>query len=478
MTDRARAERHADQVAEPMGHRPGRELHSQREVRSTYDGPDLGAGRPLHPVERARLEPALGVRLDSVRVHTDDRAAEMTDAYGAAALSTGQHVVLGRGRDPQEATPGSGAGQRAFGLLAHEVAHTVQHRGAPGNAVHRQVAPRAEGIGRTPPPELFDRAEGVAAADIHLLFDQDDIKVSSAGVQRVAALLRDKTTAVQIDIDGYASTEGDDEYNVNLSAWRATAVSHVLMGRGGAAITLPAGSQVRLIAHGETAAFGARDQNRRVGIRVTALPTQPLGGRLHLEPRPRTGSRFGLEPLQLDPSLLVSPGGKQPPLDRPRLLDPGDTGSLRPGVSAGSGGQPSLTPVPSPRLTPSPSVLDPYGLPGQALPPVPGSRGLDWSGINRSYSNRGIRLTDRDQAAIERHFTTYYELFVRAGLPPDKAEGLTNMVTRVAIEREMARENPNVIDRFNADYKAAHPNDKSTPTLSIDVLDVVRWLQR
>jgi outer membrane protein OmpA-like peptidoglycan-associated protein len=478
MTERLRAERAADQVAEPMGHRPRSELHSQREVRPTYDGPDLGPGRPLHPQERVRLEPALGVRLDSVRVHTDDRAAELTDAYGAAAFSTGQHVVLGRGRDPQEAAPGSDAGQRTFGLLAHEVAHTVQHRGVPGTAVHRQVAKRPDGIGRTPPPELFDRAEGVAAADIHLLFEQDDIKLSSAGVQRLAALLRDKTTAVQVDIDGYASTEGDDEYNVNLSAWRAAAVSHVLTGRGEAAITLPVGSQVRLIAHGETAAFGAREQNRRVGIRVTALPTEPLGGRLHPEPRPRTGSRFGLEPLQLDPSLLVPPSGELPPLDRPRLLDPKDTGSLRPGISAGSGGPPSLTPVPSPRLTPSPSILDPYGLPGQPLPPVPRSRGLDWSGINRAYSDRGVRLTDRDQAAIERHFTTYYELFVRAGLPPDKAESLTNTVTRVAIDREMARENPNVIDRFNADYKAAHPNDKGIPPLSIDVLEVVRWLQR
>lgn len=57
------------------------------------------------------------------RVHTGEAAARATAALGARAFTVGRHIVLGRG----EGAAGALAGRR---LLAHELAHLEQQRGA------------------------------------------------------------------------------------------------------------------------------------------------------------------------------------------------------------------------------------------------------------------------------------------------------------------------------------------------------------
>jgi nucleoid-associated protein YgaU len=85
-------------------------------------------GAPLPPAVRSKFEGGLGADLSDVRVHTGSESAAAAESVGARAFAVGSDVHFGRG----EFDPDSQAGQR---LLAHEVVHTVQQRGAGGPPV-------------------------------------------------------------------------------------------------------------------------------------------------------------------------------------------------------------------------------------------------------------------------------------------------------------------------------------------------------
>lgn len=72
---------------------------------------------------QGRLEGSLGTDLSSVRVHTGSESAQVASQLGAHAYALGQDVHFGAG----SYQPDSADGQA---LIAHEVAHTVQQRGA------------------------------------------------------------------------------------------------------------------------------------------------------------------------------------------------------------------------------------------------------------------------------------------------------------------------------------------------------------
>jgi hypothetical protein len=82
------------------------------------------SGQPLEPATRAALEPRFGHDFSRVRVHTDAHAAASARAVNALAYTVGSHVAFGSGRY----APGTPAGDK---LIAHELAHVVQQRGAP-----------------------------------------------------------------------------------------------------------------------------------------------------------------------------------------------------------------------------------------------------------------------------------------------------------------------------------------------------------
>jgi hypothetical protein len=82
-----------------------------------------GPGEALSAGLRERLAGHLGADLARVRVHTDGFAARAAAALGANAFTVGDDVFFGRGRW----APDRPGGLR---LLAHELAHTLQQRGA------------------------------------------------------------------------------------------------------------------------------------------------------------------------------------------------------------------------------------------------------------------------------------------------------------------------------------------------------------
>ena len=105
---------------EAAGILPTGEVHPsvQGEITSSRGG---GAG--LDTGVQDRFGNSLG-DLSDVRVHTDDRADRLNRSVSARAFATGTDVYFARG----EYNPGSASGDR---LIAHELAHVVQQRGAP-----------------------------------------------------------------------------------------------------------------------------------------------------------------------------------------------------------------------------------------------------------------------------------------------------------------------------------------------------------
>jgi hypothetical protein len=121
-------------------------VHS--DVQSAIDS-TRGGGTSLDSGVAERLSGSLG-DLSDVRVHTDDTADKLNRSVSARAFATGTDVYFAGG----EYNPGSADGDK---LIAHELAHVVQQRGAsasgplavsqPGDAMEREADSVADQIG-------------------------------------------------------------------------------------------------------------------------------------------------------------------------------------------------------------------------------------------------------------------------------------------------------------------------------------------
>ena len=83
-----------------------------------------GGGSPLPRQLAERFSGSLGGSLHDVRVHTGTSADALARAVSARAFATGTDIFFAHG----EYRPGTAGGDE---LIAHEVAHTEQQRGAP-----------------------------------------------------------------------------------------------------------------------------------------------------------------------------------------------------------------------------------------------------------------------------------------------------------------------------------------------------------
>lgn len=101
---------------------------NRRGTTPTVDDPQaiqaqLGEGSPLDSPVRSRMESAFGMDFAHVRTHTDSTAANLSDRLNARAFTVGEHIAFG----PGEYHPGTLVGDA---LIAHEMAHVLQQRGA------------------------------------------------------------------------------------------------------------------------------------------------------------------------------------------------------------------------------------------------------------------------------------------------------------------------------------------------------------
>lgn len=130
---------HGDLEDEPSSRTPGRrtlvEVEQRRlgigggsdgvdpAIASAVDRARAGGGEGLPAALRTRFERSLGTDLGDVRVHRSGDAATAAAKLSARAFACGRDVFMAAGAY----APGTRAGDA---LLAHEVAHTVQQRGA------------------------------------------------------------------------------------------------------------------------------------------------------------------------------------------------------------------------------------------------------------------------------------------------------------------------------------------------------------
>lgn len=141
-------EQEADQVAAQVLQMPapisehsdtGASVHVQRAGGGSgfEAGPDVergvasqrGQGAGLAAQTRAFMEPRFGADFSGVRIHNDTQSDTLNRSISARAFTTGNDIFF-RGGEYQ---PSSAAGQR---LLAHELTHVVQQKGA-GTHVQR-----------------------------------------------------------------------------------------------------------------------------------------------------------------------------------------------------------------------------------------------------------------------------------------------------------------------------------------------------
>lgn len=94
----------------------------------------LGSGHALASGVQTRMEAAFGVSFAGVRIHTDTRAADLSQGLNARAFTVGRNVAFG----PGEYQPGTLIGDA---LIAHELAHVVQQGGGNGSG----AAPTRDG---------------------------------------------------------------------------------------------------------------------------------------------------------------------------------------------------------------------------------------------------------------------------------------------------------------------------------------------
>lgn len=96
-----------------------------------------GSGSPLPPQTRAQMEQTIGADFSQVRLHTDEKAAQMSDSVQAQAFTHGQDIYFNAGKYQ----PNTLSGKR---LLAHELTHVTQQ--SQGNIVRRFIGKVWKGI--------------------------------------------------------------------------------------------------------------------------------------------------------------------------------------------------------------------------------------------------------------------------------------------------------------------------------------------
>lgn len=261
-----------------------------------------------------------------VHLHTDASAAKMAASLESRAVTIGKDIFFGAG----QFDPASSAGNQ---LLQHELAHATRHDDPGHPTVFREPLPDAQNddapqrLTLTPeiPPPSVVRSEGATLATIY--FGQGDFLLGDpralAVLQQLAKELRFAHEPT-VNVDGHASSEGSDAFNLELSRKRREAVIALLQSELTEPITIGG------TAHGEadpavpeTGSGPEREQqrarNRRVEIFIALrMPEAPQPTvpdlRPRFEPRPETDEE------RLDRILREKPPTRPPDISLSEAL--------------------------------------------------------------------------------------------------------------------------------------------------------------
>ena len=262
-------------------------------------------GQAIDHETRSSMESRFGHDFSQVRVHTDAKAAESTQAVSAVAYTLQNHVVFGQG----QYKPTTHAGRH---LLAHELTHVLQQQkmgsqpqtkltvGSSGDTAEREADHIAQLVvsgGRVPdsfttPSSSIQRACGEPALGTPACLDSpfdgvfvagfplfkfnvncDDFAPGQGGalLSAVGALPATAT----IEIHGYASPDGPLSLNQKLACARALRAQSLLTTSAPVGGGIASSRIVRVVNHGPTP--GPSGDRRSVVIQTTtpsSLTTQ------------------------------------------------------------------------------------------------------------------------------------------------------------------------------------------------------------
>jgi hypothetical protein len=208
-------------------------------------------GRPLEPALQQDMEQRFGYDFSRVRVHTGGAADESAWDVNAHAYTVGHNIVFGAGRF----APGTHQGRR---LLAHELTHVVQQSGGGDIGPSRRVpvAPVPAAVQR----KCQDQLGAPTPACTPGL--ADDVGTGwqfffKMGCDELLPGQDSKITKIKygwkLRIHGFASSEGDPDFNKSLSCHRANAIARL------AATRRPECPIVGRYMHGTPKVPGARE---------------------------------------------------------------------------------------------------------------------------------------------------------------------------------------------------------------------------
>jgi outer membrane protein OmpA-like peptidoglycan-associated protein len=221
-------------------------------------------GQPLPDSERNFFEPRFGQNFDRVRIHTDAHAAAAAHSINALAYTKGTDVVFGAG----QYRPGTDAGRT---LLAHELSHVVQQGGVKSMLVQRQAHLSFAPPGLNLRCVLIPNA-GPAAGGLPFMFavNSSTFAPTPAEITSLDNFVdrwHDAGSFDDIQVQGFASIDGDEGPNWTLSCERAEALKNALTARGVSA------SRIIVQAHGESTAAPTEPGNRRAVVSMVPTPT-------------------------------------------------------------------------------------------------------------------------------------------------------------------------------------------------------------
>lgn len=410
--------------------------------------------------------PRLRHQLRDLRLHTDAEGARMAEEEHARAVTIGKDIYFNRG----EFAPDKAEGRE---LLGHELTHVEQQveGRVPAGPQQDTKKDTKQGLGSSPPDIEFTRAEGPASEQEHVLFAYDSDKLSPNDRKKIESWAKGRFMPVIVELHGYASHEGKDEYNVNLSAHRAAAVKFAIEG------ALPLGSRVEVVAHGETGGFETPDENRRVGLSARMKPlelTPPSLGFGGLGQRAPGLGLGGQQPFLTPPAPVLPPSLFPPP-----VVSPPEPGPRAPGVDLGG-------PLPYEPRYPQWTAPELYRFRGGAEPEP------SWPELAAPFGERGLSMGEGDAEVMRRLATQNLGLLnLTEGLyggPYNWARRTFKFLDLDPLEvakpkwagslagsaagSQLARDNPTPLEAFNREglkYDLPEPTVLPLPSVSFDL---------
>jgi outer membrane protein OmpA-like peptidoglycan-associated protein len=195
----------------------------------------------LDGITKGFMESRFGFDFSKVRIHTGQAAERSAQSMDAGAYTIGNDIVFGKGQHAPESS-------RGRFLLAHELAHVVQHSGKSNKIMRFPSTSKlgsADFFKSIPQPIIFRTSSGIS---VTLFFGHNSFLLNGPNYNMAEKLSEELRYMADplIVVDGHTSSEGSEDRNRSLSDLRRTAAIAILKSR------LVGTANIQGTAYGET----------------------------------------------------------------------------------------------------------------------------------------------------------------------------------------------------------------------------------